>query len=165
MNTRQDISTEKIIELYKSGLSPGKIGQKLNCSEIIPRYRLKRLGIKTRSQSEACLKGKFHPGWKGGKIQSRGYILMRNPSHPRANKHGYVAEHIIKWEEYHHRSVPKNCDIHHIDGRPNNNDPRNLIALTRKQHHTAHQIYQKRIRELEDEIAKLKQSNIFQNGK
>ena len=36
------------------------------------------------------------------------------------------------------KSQINNLEIHHKDRNPNNNDPRNLRVLTKKQHHDLH---------------------------
>lgn len=39
---------------------------------------------------------------------------------------------------HHNRPIGEGMQIHHIDGNPLNNDPSNLIELTRKQHRRIH---------------------------
>lgn len=43
------------------------------------------------------------------------------------------------WEKYHNKNLPKNMEIHHIDGNHNNNDPENLLAVTIEEHLKIHQ--------------------------
>jgi hypothetical protein len=42
------------------------------------------------------------------------------------------------WENYHGKKLPKDYEIHHIDGNHNNNDPINLLAVTIEEHLEIH---------------------------
>ena len=88
--------------------------------------------------------------WKGGRaIATRGYILILNRSHPRANKAGYVLEHILIWEQTHGKPLPKGWIIHHLNGITSDNRPVNLVALPNKKHYLLLESKAKRIQELE----------------
>ena len=76
-------------------------------------------------------------------------------SHPRANKQGYVREHILIWEEVHNKSLPDGWVVHHLNGIKSDNRPSNLIALPSKKHRYWIPKLQKRIRELEVENKQL----------
>lgn len=53
-------------------------------------------------------RGKNHPRWNEGKrILKGGYVGIKSPNHPRANKLGYVAEHILLAEKAMAKSLPK----------------------------------------------------------
>ena len=133
--------------------------------------QLKKLGI-LRSRSEVNMlnwkygqkynhdksgfkKGKEHVSWKGGRFEdSRGYIRIYAPNHPRAKKHSYVSEHILVWEKTHEKLLPMDFLIHHLNGIRNDNRPENLFAMPRKRHisdypNTYIRELQKKIRELE----------------
>lgn len=87
-------------------------------------FRLRKLGIPRRSRSEASKlgqpRGAKSPSWRGGRIQtSDGYILVYAPSHPYADKKGYLFEHrfvmerqlgryLLPWEIVHHKNRVKN---------------------------------------------------------
>ena len=141
-------------------------------------YQLfKRRGLPHRSQSEVMkLRFKKNPDsfflhknrrfgekgihWKGGRRKdSMGYIKIMKPEYPRADSHGYVLEHIIAWEEFHKRPLPKGWVIHHLNGIKDDNRPENLMALPRNSHThgiNANREYikglQSRIRELEQNL-------------
>jgi len=108
-------------------------------------------------------KGKPKRGknYKGGRhLRPDGYVNLLYPEHPRARNY-YVLEHIVIWERTYNKTLPEGYLIHHINGIRSDNRPENLMAVTKKQHHNLYQVYQKRIRELELEIARLKQFNLF----
>lgn len=53
---------------------------------------------KHRNRSEAK-RGEKSNWWKGGvRRTAAGYKMLLNPSHPKADGHGYVMEHIFVWE-------------------------------------------------------------------
>lgn len=72
-------------------------------------------------------KGKNNPNWRGGRtIDSNGYILIRKPSHPFANHHGYVFEHRLVMEKHLGRYLLQEEVVHHINGIPDDNRIENL---------------------------------------
>ena len=42
------------------------------------------------------------------------------------------------WEEYNNKTIPKNYEIHHVDGNRKNNDPNNLICVSIEEHLKIH---------------------------
>ncbi len=67
-----------------------------------------------------------HPMWKGGRLIAGGYVRILNPDHPRANRAGYVAEHIVVMEKKIGREVLPGETIHHINGVRSDNRDENL---------------------------------------
>ena len=65
----------------------------------------------------------------------RGYVTHYRPSHPRCNGHGYVKEHILVAERKLGRLVARGEYIHHVNGRKNDNDPKNLEVFPNQQAH------------------------------
>ncbi|BCO11479.1 hypothetical protein GEOBRER4_n2798 [Citrifermentans bremense] len=47
-------------------------------------------------------------------------------------------EHILVWERWHRKEVPRGWVIHHINENPSDNDPLNLIALPKRLHRELH---------------------------
>lgn len=102
--------------------------------------------------------GTENHGWKGGRCKSGGYIRLLRPQHIKANSQGYVAEHIVVWEETHNKPLPAGWFIHHLNGIKDDNRPVNLAALPSMKHALVLASKAKRIQELE---ARLKNQGIL----
>lgn len=152
----------KIKRMYlEEKLSATQIAEYLGYTRMTILRRLHELGI-ARSLSES-LKNSYETGrkrsksgaesprWKGGIKECRQYRYVYKPEHPRADKHGYIAEHILIWEETHQKALPKSYIVHHINGIKKDNRPENLIALRQDKHEKIIPEMAKRIRALEIE--------------
>lgn len=103
--------------------------------------------------------------WKGGRALSKGYVyLLVAPSERKG--HRYRAEHIVVWERANGKTLPKGWAVHHLNGIKDDNRPENLLATTRQEHSVkyhhgggdeAFRPYERRIRELEAEVASLRE--------
>jgi len=145
-----------------------KLGlQQHNGSEVV-RKALKEYDIPVRSAGKAISVRmhnypfkinprllEAHPMWKGGKINRKGYTAIMRPDHPRANKSGYVAGHVLAWEEAHGKYLPDGYVIHHLNGIPSDNRPENLVALPDKKHKHVLKAKGDRIRSLEQRVTQL----------
>jgi hypothetical protein len=89
--------------------------------------------------------------WKGGRTKSKGYVYLLAAPEKRKG-HRYRAEHIILWEEANGKPLPRGWVVHHINGVKDDNRLENLEALPRKQHNH----HERRIKELEAELRRLK---------
>ena len=89
-----------------------------------------------------------NPNWKGGRvIEPRGYVLIKNPEHPRADVRGYVYEHVLVAEKALGRPLRRGELVHHINGENGDNQPENLEVLPSRFHHSvAHRRVQKQNR-------------------
>lgn len=72
--------------------------------------------------------GKDHPAWKGGRFIDYGYVMVMAPDHPRANKGGYVREHILVVEAALGHYLPRKAQVHHFNKQRDDNAPANLVA-------------------------------------
>lgn len=65
--------------------------------------------------------------WKGGRsVTPQGYVLVLDPTHPNAQKDGYVREHIQVITRHLGRPLTQKETTHHIDGDRQNNTIENL---------------------------------------
>src|SRR3990167_253277 len=80
-------------------------------------------------------RGTRHPNWQtGNRIHPSGYILVRQPSHPYADKNGYVREHRLVMESKLRRLLEKNEHVHHLNGIRIDNRVENLQVLSPSEH-------------------------------
>ena len=93
----------------------------------------------TKNKIRKTLTGKFvlekSPSWKGGLRKDRGYIEVKCPNHPAANKSGYVRQHRIIMEKAIGRCLLYGEKIHHIDGNRSNNHIDNLKLYSSHSEH------------------------------
>ena len=72
-------------------------------------------------------KGEQNCFWKGGRsLDADGYVLLKCPKHPHANRNGYVREHRLLMEKKIGRYLHREEIVHHIDGDKSNNSIENL---------------------------------------
>lgn len=90
--------------------------------------------IKFANKSEA-IKGKRTTLKK---MTSRGYVQVYRPEHQRADKNGFVMEHIVVFEEKTGISIPKNCSVHHLNGDKTDNRIQNLCMMEHGAHTAFH---------------------------
>lgn len=79
--------------------------------------------------------------------------MVVNPNKSAGDKRRYVAEHVLIWEAA-NGPLPEGWDVHHINGIIEN-----LLGMSASKHHSNKKDYQARIRELEAELEKLRQTN------
>lgn len=90
------------------------------------RNKTKSCGCKLGKNISKSISGNKHPFWNGGKINHCGYIKIPHKNHPRADKHGYIFEHIWVAENILGEYIPEGHNIHHINGVKSDNRPENL---------------------------------------
>lgn len=162
---KRQLDIELLKRLYsEEKMSLREIGKQINCASTVIAARLKGFGV-MRSVNEAQnLRRAQNWNLRGGKkINTAGYVMVYRPSHPRTNKNtNAVLEHILVWEEYHKKPLPKGYHIRHLNGIKTDNRPSNLVALPPTSHHEKHLSLlaerAKRIRELEIENRQLKRA-------
>ena len=71
--------------------------------------------------------------WKGGKSIDDGYVRLLKPEHNRANKRGYVYEHLVVMENYLNRPLDKHETVHHLNGDRADNRIENLELWSTRQ--------------------------------
>lgn len=106
-------------------------------------------------------KGEKCPSWKGGiKKSSKGYRLVLMPEHRRADKGGYVLEHILVFERECGINIPDNCCIHHLNGIKDDNRIENLCMMQHSAHTVFHHTGAKRNEETRKNISDKKRRKL-----
>ena len=90
--------------------------------------------LKNMSESHKKIPFHKHPAWKGGRMNHRGYILVKMPNHPFCNNNGYIREHRLIVEQQIDRYLLPKETPHHL-GTKDDNRPHMLMAFSS---HSAH---------------------------
>lgn len=125
--------------------------QPLTCSRACL-GELRALLYKGESNPNYENKGEKNPLFKGEITEHAKYLWEYAPEHPfcpkgasnRVRKHRLVAEQYLLTDENSleidgKRYLKPEYDVHHIDGDKYNNEPNNLMVLTRAEHQALHQ--------------------------
>lgn len=144
---------EELIELYfNQKLSIRDIAKLKKCKHPTIRYYFKKFGLTPRSSSESCKlrcvkKPQSNPGrkdmpkrilygaerynYKGGHIRKDGYKLISVDGEQRL-------EHRWIWEQNHQKPIPREFQVHHINGIKTDNRIENLKLLSNAEHQKLH---------------------------
>lgn len=141
---KEKLSINKIAKIYKVG------------NATIWRWLKKfNITIRFRNETQKGKRGKDSRAWKGGKTMIGGYVYIFQPSHPRALKTGYVAEHHLIMEQKIGRYLYPWEVVHHINGIKTDNRAENLELLPNRGKHNT------RVQEIYQENIILKKINIM----
>lgn len=76
-----------------------------------------------------------NPNWRGGRFtHTNGYIVIRKPNHPKANRKGYIYEHRFVAENKIGRILKDDEVAHHLDGDKKNNNQDNIVVMKVSDH-------------------------------
>lgn len=131
------MTKQEAADLYLSGKTFRQIAALAGNTDGCIRRWLKTLGIPSRPRG--CFHGSKHPMWNGGRyLTTAGYAYIWMPTHPRANKQGYIFEHIVVAEKKIGRLLLPGELIHHENEIRSDNRPENLHVWTKQQHQQHH---------------------------
>lgn len=85
---------------------------------------------------ECCYKWKNMVGAGITRHTGNGYILIRMPEHPNANRRGFIYEHRLVMEKHIERQLSMNEVVHHINGIKTDNRIENLKLFSSTGEHT-----------------------------
>ena len=96
------------------------------------RHPDRRYSMPCCTKRHAMLLAKAHSkhAYKGWVINTRGYLLVRLPGHPMANKNDQVFYHRLVMSYKIGRHLLSSERVHHIDSNRQNNKPDNLELLS-----------------------------------
>lgn len=126
------VSNDELCSLIpnKTFLGIYKKARKLGLYKTPEMERLNRSNARKREKGS---------NWKGGrKITPKGYVALLMPEHERADRNGYVLEHIYVFEKESNIKIPPNCCIHHLNGNKQDNRIENLCLMTHGGHTSYH---------------------------
>jgi hypothetical protein len=63
------------------------------------------------------------------------YVRVYAPDHTRANRRGWVYEHVFVAQRALGKPLRRGAEVHHVDGDTRNNDPRNLVICHDRAYH------------------------------
>lgn len=125
-----------------------------------------KLGLRKSPQIEflnrsEARRGEKGSNWRGGvKTTKKGYRQLLMPGHPRADRNGYVMEHIAVWEQETGVAIPDNCCIHHLNGIKNDNRIENLCLMLHGAHTVYHHLGAKRSPETKNGMSEARRKKV-----
>jgi len=130
----EQMTTQEIGRLIGAGHST--IGEWLIIHGI-PRRLGKAVYATDRSREKRF--GKRNPHWRGGEYRNGdGRVYIFQPDHPGSWVTGYVARARLMMENKLGRYLRNNEDVHHINHIVDDDDPENLMVLSRSKHSSLH---------------------------
>lgn len=136
---KDPIVSRDVIETYANDRSAvRKLAAKYHTDTRSIYSTLRIFGVERRTLSQA-FKGRMgpnSPGWKGGRNhRANGYIRIQIHGHPRADRGGYVREHIVIAETALGKPLPPKAQVHHVDEKRDNNENTNLVICQDRAYH------------------------------
>jgi len=86
-----------------------------------------------------AMRGENSGNFKGYRRKTKkGYVALYKPDHPSAGIDGLVLEHRYIMENALGFQLPDSFDVHHINGKKDDNRIENLVVMTHKAHTILH---------------------------
>lgn len=115
--------------MHEMGAVQREIALCFDCDRRTVGTRLRKMGLGSNRTRERA------SNWKGGEyMDSHGYAIILKRNHQRATINGYVKRSIWMWELFNGIPFPQHKDPHHRDGDKLNDDPRNILPVTKEEH-------------------------------
>lgn len=145
MKTWTDEETRKLEAIYNCYTNEQLCEALPNKSFLAIYKKAKSLGLKRDKAIKFKNRSKAKKKEEHKQIvhTNKGYRLIYKPDHPRADKKGYVFEHIVVFEENTGVKVPMNCCVHHLNGNKSDNRIENLCLMLFSAHTSFHNLGRK----------------------
>jgi hypothetical protein len=123
---------------YEQGETLDEIATDLGANRTTVAAKIRSVGGLIRKTGAPLHRNR---NWQGGRIaDTRGYILLKLPTHPHANSQGYVREHRLVMEKQLGRYLESAEVVHHKNGDPADNRASNLELFSSNGKHLAHEL-------------------------
>jgi hypothetical protein len=120
---------------FRVGCAPWNKGLNIKSNNALEEWR-KSGGINwNKGKKFPYRSGKNHFNWKNGRCKQCGYVMVKCPDHPLANKKGYIFEHRLVMEKMLGRYLKKEERAHHINNIKDDNRPENLMYFKNESEH------------------------------
>lgn len=137
---------EQLFYYYNNRMmSQVEIAEMFHTTQRVVQRAMKNFGIQARKAAPRDQRGDHNRNWRGGRVlegtkgySDKGYWYTYVPNHPKANKRGYVAEHILVATQYAGRDLKPGELVHHINLKKRQNTPENLIIVDHARHGFLH---------------------------
>lgn len=139
--------TEKQIDYLKNHYPYERaedIGERIGKTKSSVQHKANRLGLVKDFEGFHDIRSRACSGINSGNFKdyrrktSRGYIVLYKPCHPSSTKDGLVMEHRYIIEKALGVVLPKEFDVHHLNGDKTDNRLDNLAVITHKTHTAIH---------------------------
>ena len=120
---------------FKTYVSKIALGRGKFCSVGCANGYFKGKSFSPKSQFK---KGQHPHNFVGRHLNWAGYVQIHSPGHPNHDARGYVKEHRLVMEKHIGRYLTKEEQIHHLNGKKQDNRIENLQLTTHKEHIKIH---------------------------
>lgn len=97
------------------------------------------------SRNHHNISGDKNPNWRGGQYKNaEGYIFVCHPSHPQANKKGYIQRSHLVIKKVIKRHLKPLEIVHHKNGIRDDDRPENLQLFSNYATHNRHHLKKRR---------------------
>ena len=146
MKDGQEWSKEQIdyLKAHYASDRAEDIGNVIGKSKSSVQHKANRLGLGKDREAFFEVRSKAMSGENCGNFKGyrrktkKGYVMCYRPDHPNASSVGLVAEHRLIVERYLGSYLPKEFDVHHINGVKDDNRIENLAVVTHGAHSALH---------------------------
>lgn len=134
----------KYIREHYPGERAEDVGRAIGKSKSSVQHKAHSIGVHKDKKLFFEVRSKACSGANSGNFKNyrrktpKGYIVCYIPDHPYASEKGLVMEHRVVMEKELGCYLPKSFDVHHLNGKKDDNRVENLCVMTHKAHTIFH---------------------------